>query len=465
MNTRILFSIILAASSLAAPLAAQARLPQYSKQTLPNGATVILLRKPDVPLVSVRAVFRGGAEAEPAGLNGISSITSELMRRGTASRSNDQISLELDSLGATLSLSSNRQLSNVATEFMARTSNEALAIFEDVLMHPTFPDAEVKKVLAQAADQVRSGKDNPGFAIGRYFNGFYYPAGHPYRTSGAADESSLAKMTRAEIEAFYKRAYVGRNLILIAAGDFDPNTLGARIAKIAAALPAGTAFVPAKVQPPAYKSARLLLVDKPDATQTYFRIGMPGIDRTSPDRVPLLLINTLFGGRFTSMLNDELRVNSGLTYGANCQLEQDRLTGAIVINSYTRTESTVKAIDLALDVLKRLRQQGISPELLASAKAYIKGGFPTERLETADQLADVLGELEFYGLNKGEIDDFFSRIDAVTVEQANAVARKYYSDTALQFVLIGNAGKVEPMVKKYAADLKTVSIKAPGFVN
>ena len=83
----------------------------------------------------------------------------------------------------------------------------------------------------------------------------------------------------------------------------------------------------------------------------------------------------------------------------------------------------------------------------------------------ADLWSDVLGELEFYGLNKGEIDDFFSRIDAVTVEQANAVARKYYSDAALQFVLIGNAAKVEPMVKKYAAHQKTVPIKAPGFVN
>lgn len=459
MNTRILLSMILAASSLSA----QARLPQYSKQSLPNGATVILLRKPDVPLVSVRAVFRGGAEAEPAGLNGIASITSELMRRGTAARTSDQISLQLDSLGANLNLASNRQLSSVATEFMGRTADSALAIFEDVLMHPTFPDAEVKKVLAQATDQVRSGKDNPGFAIGRYFNGFYYPAGHPYRTSGAADEASLAKMSRADIEAFYKRVYVGRNLILIAAGDFDPTVLGARIAKIAAAFPAGTAFVPAKVPAPSHPAARLLLVDKPDATQTYFRIGMPGIDRTSPDRVPLLIINTLFGGRFTSMLNDELRVNSGLTYGANCQLEQDRLTGAIVINSYTRTDATEKALDLTVSILKRLREKGIDAAQLASAKAYIKGGFPTERLETADQLADILGELEFYGLNKGEIDDLFSKIDSITLDQANAIARKYYSDAALQFCLIGNAAKVEPMVKKYAADQRKVSIKAPGF--
>ncbi len=459
MNARSTLLMLAAASALSA----QVRLPQVDKRTLPNGATVILLRKPDVPLVSVRAVFRGGAEAEPAGLNGIASITAELMRRGTAARTNEQIALELDSLGATLQLFSNRQMSTVATEFMARTSTQALAIFEDVLLHPSFPEAEVKKVLSQSTDQVRSVKDNPGMAIGRYFNGFYYPAGHPYRSSGAATEDSLAKMDRAAIEAFYKRAYTGRNLILIAAGDFDPATLGARISAIAGAVPAGTEFAPAKAEAPKYTAARLLLVDKPDATQTYFRIGMAGISRTNPDRVPLMIINTLFGGRFTSMLNDELRVNSGLTYGAQCILEEDRLDGGIVINSYTRTDSTEKALDLTLAVLDRLRTKGIDAAQLASAKAYIKGNFPTDRLETADQLASVLGELEFYGLNKGEIDDLFSRIDAVTLEQANAIARKYYTAGALQFCLIGNAAKVAPMVRKYAPTQKTLSIQAPGF--
>ncbi len=457
--TRILISMTLAASALLA----QVRLPQYTKQTLPNGATVILLRKPDVPLVSVRAVFRGGAEAEPADLAGISSITSELMRRGTQSRTSEQIALQLDSIGAELRLASNRQMAFVATEFMARTSDKALAIFEDVLMNPIFPESEVKKVLAQSTDQVRSLKDNPGPAIARYFNAFYYPAGHPYKTSGAANEASLARMTRTEIEAFYKRMYVGRNLILIAAGDFDPAVLGAKISRLAAALPAGSAFQPASAAAPKFDSARLLLVDKPDATQTYFRVGMPGIDRTSQDRVPLLIINTLFGGRFTSMLNDELRVNSGLTYGANCQLEQDRLTGAIVMNSYTRTDTTVQAIDLALSVLKRLRDKGIDAQQLKSAKNYIKGNFPTDRLETADQLADVIGEIEFYSLNKGEIDDLFSRIDAVTLDQANALARKYYSDANLQFCLIGAASKIQDSVKKYAPKMKVISIKDPGF--
>ena len=118
---------------------------------------------------------------------------------------------------------------------------------------------------------------------------------------------------------------------------------------------------------------------------------------------------------------------------------------------------------MALDILKTLRNKGIDAAQLASAKAYIKGGFPTQSLETADQLAAVLGDLEIYGLNKGEIDDYFSKIDSITLEQANAVARKYFVETNLQFVLLGNASKVPGVLTKYAPKSKTVSIREPGF--
>ncbi|QOY90089.1 M16 family metallopeptidase [Paludibaculum fermentans] len=459
MNRRLIVSLLLAAACLQG----QAKLPPYTKQTLPNGATLILLKKPDVPLVSVRAIFRGGVEAEPANLTGIAALTAELVRRGTPTRSSEQVSLDLDSIGANLNGGSDRQASFLFTEYMARTQDRALEIFSDVLLHPSFPEPEVKKVVAQAADRLRSIKDNPGAAIGRYYEAFYYPAAHPYHRSGSVTEESLTRLTRDEIIAFHKKNYTGKNLILIAAGDFDPAKLGPVLAKLAGELPAGPEFQPGKFAAPKFDSARLLLVDKPDATQTYFEIGMPGIDRTNRDRVPLMVLNTLFGGRFTSMLNDALRVNSGLTYGARSILEQDRHTGSIIISTYTRTDTTEKAVDMALDVLKKLSEQGIDAAQLASAKAYIKGGFPTQRLETADQLASVIGEMEIYGLNKGEIDDYFSRIDAISLEEANVIAKKYYRDLNLQFCLLGNASKIQDSVKKYAPKMKVLSIKEPGF--
>jgi predicted Zn-dependent peptidase len=337
-------------------------------------------------------------------------------------------------------------------------------LLTDVLINPAFPETEVRKVLAQRLDSVRAMKDNPGAAIQAYAGPFFYPPGHPYARPAMGSEASLEKMTRDDIAAWHKRAWVARNMAFIVAGDFDEQEMSARIAKIAGAVPAGEAFVwPKPPAPRVFDTPRLLLIDKPDATQTYFVIAQPGIHRTHPDRVALEIVNTLFGGRFTSMLNDELRVNSGLTYGARSMVEMDRLPGAIVISTYTKTESTVQAIDLALDVLKRLVEKGIDAGQLLSARNYIKGKFPTDELETADQVANILADLDLYGLGRGEIDDYFPRLDALTLEQVNAAARKHYRLENLQFLLIGNAAKIQDAVKKYAPKMKVHSIREPGF--
>lgn len=451
----------LAAATL---MTAQVKLPPFTKKTLPNGATLILLNKPDVPLVSLSAAFRGGAEAEPPAQAGINALTVELMRRGAGTRSAAEFAEALDALGASLSTGSSRQASSASMEFLARTQDEALALFADFLLRPRFPEDEFKKALAQRIDASKAAKDNPGAALNSYFPSFFYGAGHPYARPASGDELTLANLTRQSLIDWHKRMFVGRNLILIAAGALEEKTLTPKLEQLAASLPAGEAYPwKSKINPPARSEPRLLLIDKPDSTQTYFMIAMPGIDRTHPDRTQLEIVNTLFGGRFTSMLNDELRVNSGLTYGAGSFVNEDRLPGAIAISTYTPTETTVKAIDLALDVLNRLRTRGIDAEQLLSARNYIKGGFPTQNLETADQVAGILSELELFGLNRGEIDDFFSRLDAATLDQVNATAKKWYGAAPLQFLLVGNAEKIREQVKRYAPHMKIHSIKEPGF--
>jgi predicted Zn-dependent peptidase len=248
------------------------------------------------------------------------------------------------------------------------------------------------------------------------------------------------------------------------AGDFEAATMKQKMQAMLNGVAPGTAYEWKKVPPvKASASSRVLLVDKPDATQTYFIIGQPGIERTNPDRTAIELVNTLFGGRFTSMLNDALRVDSGLTYGARSTVEMDRLPGSIYISTFTKNESTEQAIDLALKQIEKLRTQGINAEQLASAKAYVKGLYPTQQLETSDQLADVLTDLELFGLNRGEVDDFISRVDSVSAEQANAIAKKYYRDAGLVFVLVGKAADIRKTAGKYAKDVVEVPITKVGY--
>jgi zinc protease len=442
--------------------AAEVRLPKYTREVLPNGVVIYLMPKPGVPLVNFRILVKGGAEAEPNGMAGLSTLTAQLLRSGTPRRSADQFSAELDGLGGVFSASSNEQDTVIASEFLRKDFAAGLDITAAAVLHPSFPESEVKKVLARSIDGARAIKDNPQAAIGQYFKPFFYGAAHPY--GRPVDEASLGRITRENIVAFAGRMYVGHNITAIVAGDFDAAAASEALRKTFGAAPAGTAYTWAADAKPV-AGARLLLIDKPDATQTYFRIALPGISRNDPDRTALQLINTLFGGRFTSMLNDALRVNSGLTYGANSILDLHREPGAITIATYTRTETTEKAMDMAVDVLKTLNQNGITAEQLASAKAYVKGTYPTQALETPDQLATMLGDIEIFGLNKGEVDDLFSRIDAVTLDRANELIRKRLKPENLTFVVLGNASKIRDVVKKYAPNVKELKAAEPGFGN
>ncbi len=456
-----LVSVLVLAAAAAAQPAPEVRLPQYSRHVLPNGVVLDLVPHKGVPLTTVRVIVKGGQESDPADMAGLSSITAELLRRGTASRTADQFSEELDSLGATYYDDVDPQATFLSTEFLSKDAGKALDLLSDAVLHPSFPETEVAKALNERIDASRAMKDSPGQAAAVYFRAFFFGPAHPY--GRPADEISLKRITRAAVVDYHARAYTGRNMVLIVAGDFDSAAMRSAIGKAFGQAPAGSAYRWQNADAPQQPEPRLLLVDKPDATQTYFRIGNTGITRTHPDRVAVWIVNTLFGGRFTSMLNDELRVNSGLTYGAGSRVDEDRLTGAIVISTYTRTDATERAIDIALGMLKRIREKGLTAEQLASAKAYLKGIFPTQTLETAGQLANVIGELELFGLDRGEIDNLFARIDGVTLEQANAAVQKHFGSGNLVFTLVGNASKIRDSVKKYAPQMIEIPVARPGF--
>ena len=250
----------------------------------------------------------------------------------------------------------------------------------------------VKRV-AHAADAVRALKDSPDAAAWAYFGRFFFGPEHPYGRPHWGDEISLRRITRQAVRDYYRRIYVGSNIIVTAAGDFDHDRLRALLVDAFGRLPAGLGYRWLADRPAASPNeARLLLVDKPDATQTYFLIGFPGIRRNSPDLTAVWLVNTILGGTFTSMLNEALRVNGGLTYGAYSLMDQNRLTGAIAISTSTPTATTGRAVDKALAVLDRLRAQGITAGQLQFVKNYLKGVYPAENLQTPEQLAALLAD-------------------------------------------------------------------------
>ena len=276
------------------------------------------------------------------------------------------------------------------------------------------------------------------------------------------DETSLTKIQRDAIVKFYETYYGPDNTILAVAGDFQSAEMKKKLEEVFGQWPSShvTAVKIPAMAPE--KGKKLLLVDKPDATQTYFAIGNVGTAVGDPDRVAIRLVNTVFGGRFTSQLNEALRVESGLSYGANSSFDSRKAPGPFGIYSFTKNASTAQAIDLALQVLAKLHKQGISATELASAKSYIKGQFaPT--IETSRQLAHLIAINEFYGLNDSEVNDLEARIDAVTLPMTQQVIQKHYPTDSLVFTLIGKSSEIGPEVKKYAEKQDSRPITAPGF--
>ena len=462
-STRILCSLLLVLA-VAAPAVAQTgslTLPPYKKVVLKNGMTLLLMEQREVPLVAFSILVKAGSVSDPTGKEGVASMTAALLRRGTATRSADDFAAQIDFIGGSFGAGASADATVMSAEFMKKDLARGLELVADAVLHPVFPADEVKKLAAQRVDGIKSAKDRATGVIGQYFNAYLYGR-HPYGRPTGGDETSVASITRDDVVKFYETNYTPGGTVMAVVGDFAPADMEQQLAAVFAAWPAKAAPQVAVADAPLVKGRKLLLVDKPDSTQTYFRIGNIGIARSNPDRVLIDIVNTLFGGRFTSMINTELRIKSGLTYGANSGFAQWKAKGPFFVNSYTSNANTEKALDMTLDVLKRLHEKGISDDDLKSAKAYLKGQFPPD-IETPDQLAGVLSELVFNGLDEREINTYYAKIDAATMTDINRVIKQYFPLDNLVFVLVGKASDIEPVAKKYAPVVDRKSISAAGF--
>jgi zinc protease len=462
-NIRILCGLLIALA-IAAPAAAQPgslKLPPYRKVVLKNGMTLLLMEQREVPLVAFSVLVKAGSVSDPSGREGAASMTAALLRKGTATRSADDFSAQLDFIGGSFAAGATADATSISAEFMKKDLAKGLELVADAMLHPAFPADEVKKLAAQRVDGIKAAKDRAAGVIGQYFNAYLYGT-HPYGRPTGGSETSVASMTRDDVAKFYEANYTPGGTVMAVVGDFATADMERQLAAVFGAWPAKAAPVVAVGEAPDVKGRKLLLVDKPDSTQTYFRIGNIGIARSNPDRVLIEIVNTLFGGRFTSMINTELRIKSGLTYGASSSFAEWKAKGPFFVNSYTSNANTGKALDMTLDVLKRLHEKGISEDDLKSAKAYLKGQFPPD-IETSDQLAAVLAELIFSGLDEREINTYYAKIDAATMADVNRVIKQYFPLDNLVFVLVGKAAEIEAVAKKYAPVVDRKSISAPGF--
>ena len=437
-------------------------LPNYERIELENGAVLLLSEKHDVPLIALQALLRGGGITDPADKAGLTELLATVMQKGAGGRDAAEFAAASAGVGGRLSVSPGAEAVTVSAEFLSRDTELMIELVADLLLRPTLAEGEFVKERERSIGLIKAAKDaDPNDLMPYYANGFLFGE-HPYGSPTIGSESSLATIEHDDLVAHYEDHFGGDRLIVSVVGDFDLAALKARLSAVFGAWEPAAGDLPLVPAPESMPGPRVLLVDKPGATQTYFWFGGAGVAIDYPHRAELNLANTVFGGRFTSMLVTELRVNAGLTYRVRSAVDRRSQPGSVTIRSFTETGKTAETIDLAISVLGRLHDSGLDDAMMVSARNYIMGQFPP-RLETGSAVAEMLAFLEQHGLDRSYIDGYGAALTAATRDSvAQSIGEVYPDREGLVFVIIGDADVIRDEVTKYGP-VTEMSITEPRF--
>jgi zinc protease len=437
------------ASAASDAQAAGVKVPAHERIVLSNGMTLIVMPRHDIPLVSFNAVLRGGESAAAPGKSGVASLVAGLLEKGAGKRDAFAFVDAVEGVGGTFNAAAGPESIAIRGQFLARDQQLMLELLADALLRPRFKLEELENLRDRQIELIKAAKDSdPSELIGTYGRAYLF-RGHPFARPVIGSESSLARLTHRDIVDYYHTYFRADQLTLIVAGDVDSAWLKKAVTKAFSDWPRSKRPPVVLPQPTPIKERSVLLVDSPGSVQTYFWIGNVGVDRHYPDRAALDLANTLYGGRFTSLLNTELRVKSGLSYGARSGFTRGSVAGEFAIRSFAQTQDTGRALDLSLQTLQQLKQSAVTQEMLDSARAYVLGQYPLD-FETAMDWTVALGEIELYGLGVGYIENYSSQLQSVTLPQVQSVIETAFpAPDEVAIVLIGDAAALRDEVGRY----------------
>ena len=433
---------------LAAPTLAQnVKLPASSRDTLDNGLTVILMPYAKVPVVHFRLIVRGGSASDPAGHEGLAAMTTSLMREGTATRTAEQIARSIDFVGGSLSVDAGLDYCAATTEVLSKDVDTALALLSDVVLAPSFPEEELERERKQRLAGLDAMKEEPAAVVSLVFSRSVYGS-HPYGAQRNGTRRSIGEVTQADLRRFHASTFVPQNAVLAVVGDFAPGDMMTRVRNAFSAWRRGEAPAVALDRPVPLTGRRVVLIDKPDATQTQIRFGNTGIDIRDPDYFPVMVANTVFGSGFTSRLIEELRVKRSLTYSASSSFPAALHGGSFGIGTFTKNATMGEALDVIIAELKKYRTSGATNDEIEKAKNYITGNF-ARSLQTPGALAQRVTDIEVYGLPPDHFATYVEKVGRVTQKSLKEAVTRHFTVDDRVIVLLGPARDLRALAAPY----------------
>ncbi|MGB8953684.1 MAG: pitrilysin family protein [Candidatus Aminicenantales bacterium] len=446
---------------LLSPLKGAQTIPEPETIQLKNGLTVFFLEQSELPLVAFRLILKGAGTAyEP--VEGLADLTAQLLLKGTTEKSAEVIAEEIEFLGASFSSEAQSELMEMSGSSLAENFTAFMTIVSDCLLRPALNSKEFEKERQRRIETIKSIKDNPGWAVRYYFRKVYF-ASHPMGHLDIGTQTSLENMNVQNVRDFYSHYIRPEQAIMAVVGNITSDALKRLLnSTLSGWSRTGSPVSPPKLPDfPVLQGKTCVLIDMPDASQAYFVLGVPGY-RMGDDRTPAAeVLNTLFGGRFTSWLNTELRIKRGLTYGASSRFQSWREGGIFTISSYTRNDKIGEMLDITFDLLAKARTEGFQMDEIESSKNYICGQFPPT-LESLLAKVDAFTTLSFYDLGFDYYEELLEQIEQMAKAKVDAAARQFLPAQDYVLVLVGRAEDIRQQLAKFG-NFREKKISEPGF--
>jgi len=434
-------------------------LPQIQKQRLSSGLPVWIVELHKVPVAQINLVVLSGTAQDPPGRFGAASLTAAMLEEGAGSRSALEIADAVDYLGADISATSATDASFVRLHVPVARLADALPIMADVSLRPTFPKDELERQRQQRLTNIIQARDDPATIAAVGFSRLLYGRAHRYGTPSFGTAETIKAFSTDDLRTFYSAAFRPDNAALLAVGDLTADKLMPLAESAFGSWKAAGGAAPAATQPPVEQpSAReVYLIDKPGAPQTQIRIGWIGVPRSTPDYFPLVVLNTILGGSFSSRLNMNLREKHGYTYGASSSFDMRASAGPFAAGAGVQTDKTGEALKEFFNELNAIGKP-VPADELARAKNYVARRYPNG-FETTGDVSRRLEDAIIYKLP----DDYFSKyvqnIQAVSAADVQRVAQKYIQPSRFIVIVVGDRQQIEPQIRPLnLGNLKVVGI-------
>ncbi|MGA1984637.1 MAG: pitrilysin family protein [Candidatus Sulfotelmatobacter sp.] len=425
-------------------------LPPLQKATLSNGLKVVLAERHSAPVVNFTLMVDSGYSADPTNATGTASFEQRMLEEGTPTRDSLKIGEELESLSANFNASASLDYSLVSLNTLTSTMDPSLNIYADLILHPAFPEKEFQRLQKERIAGIQREKVTPQAMALRVVPTLLYGVGHPYAVpfTGTGTEASVSKMTREDLAKFHSTWFKPNNATLLVVGDTTLGEIKPKLEKLLASWQAGE--VPKKSVPHVGEPEKdvVYLVDRPGSGQSVIFGAQLAPPQNDPDAIALQLVNGIFGGKFSSRINMNLREDKHWSYGVRTIMPPARGQRPYISVSAVQTDKTKESmVELVKEYNNIVGGKPISADELKDEQDNITLGLPGT-FETDQQLSGAYGNILQYGLPEDYYNTFTEKALALTPGSANEIAKKYILPDHLVWVVVGDMSKVEAGVRE-----------------